>query len=93
MLAGRIEPLRHAAAGPFEMGEAEASRQSEGEGSRRLVAPSMTVRAARWPHQGAEGTRRTRSSAVHGRLCGRQCTEHWALFARTPEANRWMRGE
>ncbi len=45
----------------------------------------MTMRMAQWPHQEAEGTRRTRSRAVHVRLCGRQCTEHWLLFARTPK--------
>lgn len=43
------------------------------------------MRMAQWPHQEAEGTRRTRTSAVHVRLCGRQCTEHWLLFARTPK--------
>lgn len=49
------------------------------------MAPSVKMRMAQWPHQEAEGTRRTRTSAVHVRLCGRQCTEHWLLFARTPK--------
>lgn len=49
------------------------------------MAPSVKMRMAQRPHQEAEGTRRTRSSAVHSRLCGRQCTEHWLLFARTPK--------
>lgn len=45
----------------------------------------MEMRMAQRPHQEAEGTRRTRSRAVHSRLCGRQCTEHWLLLARTPK--------
>lgn len=49
------------------------------------MAPSTKIRMAQWPHQEAEGIRRTRSSAVHIRLCGRQCTEQWLLFARTPK--------
>ena len=48
----------------------------------------MTVRMAQWPHQEAEGTRRTRSSAVHVKLGGTQCTEHWLLFARTPKRRK-----
>lgn len=70
----------------------QAGSQRE-KGSRRLVAPFMKVRTPPWPHQEAEGTRRTRRIAVHVRLRGRQCTEHWLLFARTPKESKWMRGE
>lgn len=48
----------------------------------------MNRRMAQWPHQEAKGTKRTRSSAVHVRLCNRQCSEHWLLFARTPKKKR-----
>lgn len=48
----------------------------------------MKMKMAQWPHQEAEGTRRTRSSAVHVRLCDRQCTEHWLLLARTPKREK-----
>lgn len=51
----------------------------------------MKAKMAQWPHQEAEGTRRTRSSAVHVRLCGGQCTEHWSLFARTPRRSQETR--
>lgn len=52
------------------------------------MAPSTEMRTAQWPHQEAEGTRRTRSRGVHSRICGGLCTEHWSLFARTPERRK-----
>lgn len=84
MLTGRLDPLWQAS-GPMGWVRPKQAGSQREYGSGRLVAPSLKMRMAQWPHQDAEGTRITRSSAVHVRLCGRQCTEHWLLFARTPK--------
>lgn len=87
MLTGRLNPLWQAS-GPLGWVRPKQAGSQRELGSGRPVAPFMTMRMAQWPHQEAEGTRRTRSSAVHVRLCGRRCTEHWLLFARTPKRRR-----
>lgn len=92
MWTGRIKPLQHTS-GPLRWVRPKQAGSQREKGSRRLVAPFMKVRTPPWPHQEAEGTRRTRRIAVHVRLHGRQCTEHWLLFARTPKESKWMRGE
>lgn len=86
MLTGELGPRRRGL-GPRRESKAQASRQSEGTRERKTGGSHpATVRTAQRPHQEAEGTRRTRSSAVHARLRGRRCTEHWRLLARTPAA-------
>lgn len=92
MWTGRIKPLQHTS-GPLRWVRPKQAGSQREKGSRRLVAPFMKVRTPPWPHQEAEGTRRTRRIAVHVRLRGRQCTEHWLLFARTPKESKRMRGE
>lgn len=86
-------PCRHASGHLWWVRPKHSGSQRE-LGSRSLVTPFKNMRIAQFPHQEAEGTSKTRSSAVQVRLCGKQCTEHWLLFARTPETGeggkRWV---